>query len=358
MGDLAADPFNPYKDSFAKLNGPGDARPTALQILRDDNCINQWSDKVVLITGATNGIGIETAKAMHATGAHVFITARDLVRAKAVVEDILKTSEGHGKLEVIEMHMESLDSVKSAAKEFLGKSKKLNILINNAGKYSFPFCHRHQLNITGIMATPETKSADGFELQFAVNYLAHYTLTAILLPVLLASSALGSNSRVVFVSSSSHRYSSIRWHNINLEGEYDGFIAYGQAKTAEIWASNYIDRVYGPRGVHSTSLHPGGIWTGLQAAAGEEQIRKWQADINVTPFMMNAEQGCATTVWAAYAKVWEDKGGKYLADCRIAPPSTNATSAIDSGVGPHAYDEEGENQLWELSSKLTGVKAP
>ncbi|KAE8450386.1 hypothetical protein EG329_006460 [Mollisiaceae sp. DMI_Dod_QoI] len=342
MADSTVDPFNPYKDAYANLNGPGDARPTALQILRDNKCINQWSDKVVLITGATNGIGIETTRAMHATGAHVFITARDTVRGQAVVENILQSSEGNGRLEVIEMHMESLDSVKRAAREFLDKSKKLNILINNAG----------------IMATPETKSADGFELQFAVNHLAHYTLTTLLLPALLESSSSGFSSRVVFVSSSSHRYSSIHWDNINLEREYDGFIAYGQSKTAEIWTSNYIDRVYGPRGVHSTSLHPGGIWTGLQAAAGEEQVKKWQEDPNITPFMMNAAQGSATTVWAATAKVWEGKGGKYLADCTIAQPATNTSSALDSGVGPDAYNEEGENRLWDLSSKLTGVKAP
>jgi NAD(P)-dependent dehydrogenase (short-subunit alcohol dehydrogenase family) len=131
---MSPDPFNPYKEAFVNTKGPGDARPTALQVLRDNDRIGQWSDKVVLITGATNGIGIETARAIHATGAHVLITARDGARAEKVVQDILETSEGKGKLEVIEMHLESLESVKEAAKEFLSKSKKLNILINNAGR--------------------------------------------------------------------------------------------------------------------------------------------------------------------------------------------------------------------------------
>jgi NAD(P)-dependent dehydrogenase (short-subunit alcohol dehydrogenase family) len=131
---MAVDPFNPYKDTYANPKGPGDARPTALQVLRDNDCINNWSEKVVLITGATRGIGIDTAKAMHAPGAHVFITARDKARARAVVDDILKDSEGKGKLEVIEMHLDSLDSVKQAAKEFTTQGKTLNVLINNAGK--------------------------------------------------------------------------------------------------------------------------------------------------------------------------------------------------------------------------------
>jgi NAD(P)-dependent dehydrogenase (short-subunit alcohol dehydrogenase family) len=205
------------------------------------------------------------------------------------------------------------------------------------------------------MATPPSKSADGYELQFAVNHLAHFALTTQLLPTLLASSTTEFNSRVVFVSSSSHRYSSIHWDDINLEKDYNPYIAYGQSKTAEIWTSNYIDRVYGPRGVHSTSLHPGGIWTGLTNHAGEEQIKKWKADPNVTPFMLSTAQGVATTIWAATAPVWEGKGGKYLADCTVAPPTTNMDSALDPGVGPDAYNEEGENRLWALSLEMAGV---
>jgi NAD(P)-dependent dehydrogenase (short-subunit alcohol dehydrogenase family) len=208
------------------------------------------------------------------------------------------------------------------------------------------------------MATPESKSADGFELQFAVNHLSHYALAKLLLPTLISSSSLEFKSRVVFVSSSSHRYSSIHWDNINLEGEYDGFIAYGQSKTAEIWTSNYVDRVYGPRGVHSLSLHPGGIWTNLVAPAGAEQIEKWKQDEEIKPFMLNPAQGCATTVWAATAKIWEGKGGKYLANCSIAIPAVNLTSTLDSGVGPDAYNVDGEDRLWALSAKLTGIHLP
>lgn len=129
-----SDPFNPYAKHFINPQGPGDARPTAFQVLRDNDLLNNWADKVALVTGATSGLGIETARALHATGADVFITARDLKKAQGVVDDILKSSKGGGKLEVIEMDMNSVAAVKKAAQDFLAKSSKLNILVNNAGK--------------------------------------------------------------------------------------------------------------------------------------------------------------------------------------------------------------------------------
>ena len=129
MSDL----FNPYAAEFANPKGPGDSRPTALQIIRDNDLLNKWTGKVALVTGATSGLGVETARALYATGADVFITARDVKKGQDVVDAILKSSEGQGKLEIIEMDMNSLDSVKKAAKAFLAQSNKLNILVNNAG---------------------------------------------------------------------------------------------------------------------------------------------------------------------------------------------------------------------------------
>ena len=209
----------------------------------------------------------------------------------------------------------------------------------------------------GIMAAPRQLTIDGFESQFAINYLSHFALTALLLPMLTKSSMPGFNSRIVNVSSSSHRYSSVHFDDINLEKEYDPFISYGQSKTANIWHSNYIDRVYGPKGVHSLSVMPGGIWTNLLQYVPEDQLKHHRADTELNKQMKSAEQGAATTVWAASANVWEGKGGKYLADCTIAPPATNMTSIMDSGVGPDAYNKEGEVRLWEVSLKMTGVDA-
>ena len=129
------DPLNPYAAaySYANLNGPGDARPTALQVLRDNDLLGKWTGRVAFVTGGTAGIGLETARALHATGADVYFTGRDLKKGQAVADEILKDSPGSGKLEPIVMDMDSLDSVKEAARTFLAKSDRLNVLVNNAG---------------------------------------------------------------------------------------------------------------------------------------------------------------------------------------------------------------------------------
>ena len=127
------DSSHPYAELYANSKGPGDARPTAIQIIRDNDLFNEWTDRVVLVTGATSGLGVETARALHATGADVFITARDTRKAQDIIDNIKKSSQGSGKLEIIEVDMNSLDSVKKAAQAFLTKSSKLNILVNNAG---------------------------------------------------------------------------------------------------------------------------------------------------------------------------------------------------------------------------------
>ena len=106
-----------YAETYVNPQGPGDSRPTALQIVQDNNCAGKWVGKVVLITGATSGIGVETARAIHETGADVYITARDETRAKLVVNDILGKSNGKGKLEIIKLDLESLSSAKAAAGE-------------------------------------------------------------------------------------------------------------------------------------------------------------------------------------------------------------------------------------------------
>lgn len=128
-----SDSYHPYAELYVNPKGPGDARPTALQIIRDNDLFNKWTDRVVLVTGATSGLGVETARALHATGADIFITARNIRKAQGAIEHIKKLSRGSGKLEVIEVDMNSLDSIKKAARAFLAKSSKLNILINNAG---------------------------------------------------------------------------------------------------------------------------------------------------------------------------------------------------------------------------------
>ncbi|KAF2968054.1 hypothetical protein GQX73_g5517 [Xylaria multiplex] len=337
-------PFNPYAEQHKDLKGPGDERPTAIQVLKDNNLIQAWPDKVVLITGATSGIGIETTRAMYATGARCFVLVRNPAKAQPLVADIIKSTKGNGKIEIIEMDLDSLDSVRNAAQQFLQMSSQLNVMINNAG----------------IMACPKTITVDGFERQFAVNYLAHFTLTTLLLPTMLSSSSPTFNSRVVWVSSSGHRHDHCRLdlNDIGLLDHYEPWSAYGQSKTATIWASNHIDRKYGPRGVHSLAVHPGGILTNLSQYMEPEQIAAIMEDKEAPKKMKSAEQGAATQVWAAAAPVWEGQGGKYLEDLKVADLTSGIPSALGDGYGAHAYDPVNEEKLWKLSLGLVKVEEP
>lgn len=130
-----------YADAHLNRSGPDDARPTALQIVKDEGRLGTMSDKVFLITGCSSGFGVETARALHATGATVFVTGRDRQKTQAVIDDIYaKDPENKAPIHLIEMRLDSLKSVKAATEEFLNKSDKLNVLINNAGVRCCPTC--------------------------------------------------------------------------------------------------------------------------------------------------------------------------------------------------------------------------
>jgi len=210
------------------------------------------------------------------------------------------------------------------------------------------------------MNTPYSKTVDGFERQFGVNHLAHYLLTVLLLPVLEASSTPELKSRIVCVSSSSHRHSKVNFDDLTpSEENYNTVTAYGQSKCANIWMANYIDRVYGPRGVHCWSCGPGGIWTGILAFTDPKIVAAFKKDAVIQRNMQSAEQGCATQVWAATAKVLEGNGGKYLHDCTIAPQEDgDLFSVMSSKAAPWVKgDIAAEEKLWGVSAKLTGVPA-
>lgn len=127
-------PMHPYAAAHENPQGEGDARPTALQIIHDEGLVNKMSDKVMLVTGSSSGLGLETVRALQATGAHIFMQVRDMKRGQEVLEEIRATSEGKGKLELLEMELDSFKSVKAGAAEFLKRSDKLNVLVNNAGE--------------------------------------------------------------------------------------------------------------------------------------------------------------------------------------------------------------------------------
>jgi NAD(P)-dependent dehydrogenase (short-subunit alcohol dehydrogenase family) len=269
----------------------------------------------------------------------VFATARDLSKGKTALAGILEP----GKVDLLLLDLNTLASVRSFATEFLDKSGgKLNILINNAG----------------VMMTPEGRTKDGFETQFGTNHLAHFLLFQLLRPALLASSTPEFQSRVVNLSSMGHRYSEIHFDNLNLDREYEGSKAYGQSKTANIYMANEIERLYGSKGLHALSVMPGGIWegSGLQQYVSD-LVNDWKKMPGVAEYLKNAEQGAATTVWAAVGRTWEGKGGKYLEDCMVSPMVEEGYDyTLGIGYEKWAYDEEKAKRLWEVSNELVGFQ--
>lgn len=324
------------------LNGPGDARPTAMDIIRDEDLTNKLSDKTVLITGVSGGIGVETMRALHATGAHVYGTVRNLEKGQAVVDEILASNPNGGKIDLIKMELNSLASVRAGAEDFLSKSGgKLNILIANAG----------------IMAVPEGKTVDGFEEQFATNHLSHFLLFQLVKDALLASATREFPSRVISLSSIGHRYSSIRFHDYNFEKEeYNKWAAYGQSKTANIWLPNAINRKYSSQNLYALAVHPGGVWTGLAWALPPEEQAMFQ-DPKLAKIFMNPEQGAASSVFAAVGKEWRTVGGVFVGECQIQGPHKEEDDFwTDDGYAPWAFNEEGEERLWKESFGMVGLK--
>jgi NAD(P)-dependent dehydrogenase (short-subunit alcohol dehydrogenase family) len=336
-----------YEAAHANPQGPGDARPTALKIVQDEGLVGKLTEKVVFVTGGNQGIGLETARAFHATGATVYIGIRDEKKGQEAVADILSSPDQNNKAPVhmIKMSLDSLDSVRAAASNFLSHSnQKLNILICNAG----------------VMATPEGRTVDGFETQFGTNYLGHFLFFNLLKPALLASSKPSFNSRVVTVTSTGHRTSEILFDDYNFKkASYDPWIAYGQAKTAKIYFANEIERRYGSSGLHALSVHPGVIFTNLQQYVDPE-IMKAHAQVPLAmTSMKSAAQGAATSVYAALSKEWEGRGGKYLSDCvaqGLVKPGHEAMAPGDDGYAAWAFDEEKAAHLWKDSCAMVGVE--
>ena len=130
---LAMAPTSRYAAAHASPKGAGDARPTAMDIVKNENLEGKLSDKVIIVTGGSSGIGIETVRALHATGATIYMPVRDIKKGEAVAESISASSSSSGKIIVMEMKLDSLRSVKHFAEDFLGRSKQLNVLVNNAG---------------------------------------------------------------------------------------------------------------------------------------------------------------------------------------------------------------------------------
>ena len=289
------------------------------------------SGKLAIVTGGYSGIGIETTRALAKAGAHVVVPARRPESAREAVGDLA---------EVAELDLGDLDSVRDFADGFLATGRDIDIVINSAG----------------IMACPETRVGPGWEAQFATNHLGHFALVNRLWPRLVT----GGGARVVAVSSGGHQRSGIRWDDVQLTRGYDKWLAYGQAKTANVLFAVQLDRLGAGSGVRAFALHPGGILTPLQRHLPKQEMvdRGW-IDEDGTPLnpagFKTPAQGAATQVWAATSPRLAGMGGVYLEDCEVAEVTDG--SGIGPGVRAYAVDPAQAERLWALSVELTDVNA-
>jgi len=307
------------------------------------------SGKKVLVTGASGGLGEETARALATAGASVIMAARDNAKNSEAKERIL-SSNSEAKLDLHELNLASLKDVTSSAEEFLSKNDSLDLLVNNAG----------------IMCTPFGHTTDGFEQQFGVNHLGHHLFTGLLMPALEKAEA----SRVVCLSSGAHLICGVNLEDPMFERrDYDGWDSYGQSKSANALFAREFDRRYADKGIHAFSVHPGMIFTELGRHMTEEDMaslierRKSQVKADEEPTdstdMMSpktVEAGAATTVWACVEKSLENQGGHYLADCQLGVPLASEDSSPGScSMASHILDDEAAEKLWGLSEQLTGA---
>lgn len=289
------------------------------------------SGRRALVTGATTGIGKETARALAAAGAAVTITARTPEKGEATVAALREeVPSAQVSYEVVELA--SLASVRAMTDRVLAAGGRLDLLIANAG----------------IMAVPFGRSDDGFELHFGTNHLGHFVLIGRLLPRLIASAP----ARVVILSSGGHASSDVIWDDPNFERTpYGKLEAYGQSKTANILHAVELDRRYGPRGVRAFSVHPGMVATELGRHFTRDDYAELKARAAASPSgglppRVQVDVGAATSVWAAVAAELDAHGGAYLADCGVA------------AAKPYATDPVAARRLWSLSETLTGERFP
>jgi NAD(P)-dependent dehydrogenase (short-subunit alcohol dehydrogenase family) len=304
-------------------------RSTAAEVLEGIDL----SGKLAIVTGGYSGLGLETTRALADAGAHVVVPARRRGHAEEVLAGI-------GGVEVDELDLGDLDSVRGFAERFLDSGRTVDILINNAA----------------IMACPETRVGPGWEAQFATNHLGHFALTNLLWPALADGGA-----RVVALTSTGHKLSGIRFDDLQFETGYDKWQAYGQAKSANSLFAVQLDALGQDAGVRAFAAHPGGIMTPLQRHLSREEMAAsgWiDEDGKVDERFKTPEQGASTSTWAATAPALDGMGGVYCENCDIAEPTEiGSPTARIQGVDAHAIDPETAARLWTVSAELTGVDA-
>ena len=283
--------------------------------------MTDMTNKTVLITGATNGIGKVAALEIARMGATVCIVARDQRKGQAVLEEI-KQKTGNQHLELFVADLSSMAEVRKLASEFKAKYTKLDVLVNNAG---------------GFFDTRKT-TVDGLEYTLAFNHLAYFLLTDLLLDVLKASVS----SRIVNVASEAQAMGKLNFDDLQLEKRYGNFTAYSQSKLANVMFTYELARRLEGSGVTANVLHPGTVNTGFGSGTKNPLINL--AFGIIRRFSLTPEQGADTIIYLATSPEVEGVNGKYF-EKRKARSSSQVS-----------YDQNAQKRLWDESVRLT--KAP
>lgn len=294
--------------------------------------IPDQSGKTAIVTGANSGIGYETALALYENGAHVIIACRDERNANSAMEKMISAG-GKGSLEIALLDLASLASIKQFADQVLKRHHQLNLLINNAG----------------VMMPPESKTTDGYELQFGVNFLGHFALTGYLYPLLKQTPA----SRVIALSSAAYQLvAGIDFENLKSETSYDAHREYGISKFACLqFMLEFNKRLAAAKDdIISAAAHPGVTETDLSRHMPAEVF---QAAVEKFGPLMPAAQGALPTLYAATAP--GVKGGDYYGpDGEYELKGYPAPALVNDAV----KDSESGKKLWEVAQDLTGIFYP
>jgi NAD(P)-dependent dehydrogenase (short-subunit alcohol dehydrogenase family) len=292
--------------------------------------------KVAIVTGGYAGLGLETTRALAATGAIVIVPARTQGKARAALADMPN-------VELAALDLLDPVSIAAFAASFVDSGRPLHMLVNNAG----------------IMATPFARDSRGYETQFSANHLGHFQLTAQLLPALKKAGG----ARVVSLSSRGHRFGGVDYDDPNYQfRDYDKWKAYGQSKTANILFVVELDRLAAASGIRAFSVHPGRIaTTDLVRHLSDDDFRLFGligADGKriADTLSKTIAQGAATSVWCATSAQLDGHGGVYCEDADISPAIAVDAPADATGVRPWAIDPDDARRLWAISETLTGAR--
>lgn len=279
--------------------------------------------KTVVITGANTGIGKLTALDLSKRGAKIVMLCRNVEKAEEAAEEIRKATEGD--VVVHKLDLSSLATVRECAEQLGNSLEKIDILINNAG----------------IMACPEMRTTEGFEMQIGTNHFGHFLLTNLLMPQLKKAAP---HARIINVSSMAHIRGHMQWDDINFDKTpYNAIQAYGQSKLANVLFTKELARKGEGSGVNAYALHPGVINTELG-----RHLKDTFGPVAIMfrcfmPFIKTPESGANTTIYCAVEESIADHNGRYYSDCREKQPA------------PQAENIEDAKKLWEISEQLVNL---